>query len=290
MESIKELRVICQTTAKKDVSNYYMRYVSRFFSIYISRILLPLPVHADQVSLAMIVVGVGSTFIFLSPDRGLFLWGALGLQLWYVLDCADGEVARYRFYQRAKEVVVDKTRLSMTGSYWDYLNHYIVHGLSLFLISYGAFRINGDSKWLLVGFTASFFQMLLLAVHDSKSRAFVGKIHKEASGQTVACAKQRSAGTTQASPKRHSPFKWVFMGMHYSCTFPTVMNVITLTAISNLMVRTGGTDLRLGLILYYAVASGIVFICIAARNLSNKRIDRDFEEQFEFRSAKEFLV
>ena len=44
MESIAELRNICQTTAKKDVSNVYMRYVSRFFSIYLTRLILPLPV------------------------------------------------------------------------------------------------------------------------------------------------------------------------------------------------------------------------------------------------------
>ena len=287
METIKELRAICQAPAKKDVSNYYMRYVSRFFSIYPTRILLPLPVSADQVSFVMIAVGVGASFLFLSADRGMFLWGALGLQLWYVLDCVDGEVARYRFYQRAKEVVLDKTRLSMTGSYWDYLNHYIVHGLSLFMISYGFFRMNGNPAWLLVGFTASFFQMLLLVVHDSKSRAFVEKIRKEAVGQIAAQAK-RFSGTAAVSTKHHGPLKWVFISVHYSCTFPTVMNVITLTALFNLIAGPGTTDLRAALVLYYAVAAGVAFTGIAARNLSDKRIDRDFEEQFEFRSVKDF--
>ena len=285
MEKIAELRVICQTTAKKDVSNYYMRYVSRFFSIYLTRLLLPLPVTADQVSFAMIAVGIGASFFFLSADPGMFLWGAAGLQLWYVLDCVDGEVARYRFYQRSKEVVLDKARLSMTGSYWDYLNHYIVHGLSLFTISYGFFRTNGDPAWLLVGFAGSFFQMLLLAVHDSKSRAFVGKIQKEAVGQTVLQIK-RPSGEAAAAPKNHGLPKLAFMAMHYSCTFPTVMNVITLTALFNLLTSPDGSELRPGLILYYALASAIVFAGIAAKNLTNQRIDRDFEGQFEFRSLK----
>lgn len=286
METIKELRVICQAPAKKDVSNYYMRYVSRFFSIYLTRVLLPFPVSADQMSFVMIAVGVGASFFFLSPDPKMFLWGTVGLQLWYVLDCVDGEVARYRFYQRAKEVVLDKTRLSMTGSYWDYLNHYIVHGLSLFMISYGFFRMNGEPEWLLVGFAGSFFQMLLLAVHDSKSRAFVEKIRKEAVGRVAAQAK-RSLETVVPTRKGHSPLKWVFVAMHYSCTFPTVMNVVTLTALFNLITGQGTADLRATLLLYYAFAGGIVFTGIAARNLSDKRIDRDFEEQFEFRSAKD---
>jgi hypothetical protein len=175
----------------------------------------------------------------------------------------------------------------MTGSYWDYLNHYIVHGLSPFMISYGFFRMNGNPEWLIVGFTASFFQMLLLAVHDSKSRAFVEKIRKEAVGRIAAQAK-RSSGTAEVSEKHPGPLKWVFIIMHYSCTFPTVMNVITLIAIFNLVTGPGTTDLRAALVLYYAVASGIAFTGIAANNLSNKKIDRDFEEQFEFRSAKDF--
>ena len=67
MEKIAELRVICQTTAKKDISNVYMRYVCRFFSIYLTRIFLPLGVAADQVSFAMILTGMIGAFYLAMP-------------------------------------------------------------------------------------------------------------------------------------------------------------------------------------------------------------------------------
>ena len=108
MESIAELRKICQSTAKKDKSNVYMRYVSRFFSIYLTRLVLPTRGTPNQVSFTMIVTGVASSFFFLSPHRAIFLLGAFLLQLWYIIDCMDGEVARYRQYQNTQTVITDK--------------------------------------------------------------------------------------------------------------------------------------------------------------------------------------
>jgi len=271
MEKIAELRTICQTTAKKDVSNVYMRYVSRFFSIYVTRLLLPFPITADQVSFAMIVTGVASGFLFMSPEPGAFLKGALCLQLWYILDCVDGEVARYRFYKNMNEVAKDKMQLSMTGAYWDYLNHYIVHGFVPLGISYGLFMQNGETVWLLLGFLASLAQTMLLAVHDTKSRAFVTMIEKETKGSRSVRAKASEGGA--ATPKKkHGPLKWAFIVMHYSCTYPTVMNVITLAALF---------EARAVLVAYYAVASALVFLGLAAKNLFRKGLDREFEGRFE---------
>ena len=76
------------------------------------------------------------------------------------------------------------------------------------------------------------------------------------------------------------------IGLAVLVLIPTVMNAITLTAVLSAILGPGPDDPRKGLILYYATASGIVFAAIAARNLSNKRIDADFEEQFEICAAE----
>ena len=57
METIEELKKICQGTIHKDASNVYMRHVCRPLSIRMTRFLLPTTVTADQVSQAMIAAG-----------------------------------------------------------------------------------------------------------------------------------------------------------------------------------------------------------------------------------------
>ena len=171
-------------------------------------------------------------------------------------------------------------QLAMTGAYWDYLNHYIIHGITPFAIAYGLFIRNGRPAWLLIGFLASLSQTLLLAVHDTKSRAYVEKIRKGAVGGTVAQTKVSLGGG--AAKKKWSPAKWVFVSMHYSCTFPTVMNAVTLTAVLAFIFHDAAGIFREVFLAYYALSSAIVFLGLAAKNLSNQGLDREFEEEFEF--------
>lgn len=280
MESIRELRAICQKTAHQDVTNVYMRFVCRFFSVYITRLLIPTRVTADQVSFAMILTGVLANLFFLGAPRILFLMGAFVLQLWYLLDCVDGEVARYRSYQKNQEIVQEKLDLAMTGAYWDYLNHYIVHGLVPLTASFGVYLSRHHWGWLLVGFVASIAQTLLLAVHDTKSRAFVAKFRKalrSSYGVGLRGMKKGSVGD-QPQEKGWSLPKWIFVVMHYSCTYPTVMNVATIAGLLNCFIRS--VDFRTWFLLYYGMASTMVFLGIAAQNLRNQGLDREFEEEF----------
>ncbi len=287
MESIAELKTICQTTAKKDISNVYMRYVCRSLSIYITRFLIPTQVTADQVSLAMIITGLIANLFFLSSYRFLFFLGTLILQLWYILDCVDGEVARYRAYQKQGEVIKEKMDLPMTGAYWDYLNHYIVHGFLPLSMSFGMYRTHPWLGWFLIGFVASVFQTLLLAVHDTKSRAFIAKIKKASASSYWVRGREKQTeaaeGQEAGGDKKWGPLKWAFVAVHYSCTFPTVMNVATLCALFSVF-RIGGhqADYRVFFLLYYAAASMVVFLALAYKNLKNQGLDREFEGLFAF--------
>jgi len=279
VESIRELKTICQTTAKKDVTNVYMRYVCRSVSIHITRLLIPTNVTADQVSFVMILTGVIANLFFLSPYRIVFLLGTLVLQFWYILDCVDGEIARYRAYQKNQQVVQEKMELQMTGAYWDYLNHYIVHGLVPLTTSFGLYQATKNTGWILIGFVASISQTLLLAVHDAKSRAFVAKIRKMIKSNWVGSRDQETS--PQSNKSQWNFAKWAFVIIHYSCTYPTVMNVATLVAILSVM-RVGGpdSDFRPLFLLYYSLASLTVFLGIATKNLRNHGLDYEFDEHF----------
>ncbi len=280
LESFGELKKICQTTAHKDVTNVYMRFVSRNISIFITRFLIPTPVTADQVSFAMIVMGILASLFFLSSSQAMFVLGALGLQLWYLLDCVDGEIARYRLYQKTGKLVEEKVELPMTGAYWDYLNHYIVHGLAPLTAGFGLFLAYENLAWFLLGFLASISQVMLLAVHDTKSRAFIAKVKKAGQSHWVGLNPKPNKGETQK--KKWGLAKWIFVALHYSTTYPTVMNAALLAGIF---------DLRGFFLVYYALVSPIVFIGLAAKNLRNQGLDREFESEFFLvkRHSKEFV-
>lgn len=284
MESIKELKVICQTTAQKDISNVYMRYICRPISLRITRLLIPTEATPDQVSFAMIITGIISSLVFLIAHPISFLLGALLLQLWYILDCVDGELARYRSYSTNKEVIQDKASLAMTGAYWDYLNHYIVHGLVPLTIAYGLFLKTQNPSWMLVGFAASIFQVLLLAIHDTKCRAYLCKIRKAVPTHVLNIKPPLNKTEAAAEKKKFNLmmfFKLPFVAVHYLATYPSVMNVAALLALLSCL--TGfRSDFRGWFLWFYALGSGIVFLGLAYQLLHDKGLDKDFDKEFYF--------
>lgn len=97
MESIKELRAICQTTRESEIyqMNWFDKNILRKISIYLTKLCLKLGISANQVTLIdfLMVIAAGVFFTFASP--GYWLIGILFFYLYLQIDCVDGEVARY---------------------------------------------------------------------------------------------------------------------------------------------------------------------------------------------------
>ncbi|MBU1706410.1 CDP-alcohol phosphatidyltransferase family protein, partial [bacterium] len=113
MESIKELR---KKIAKSEVDWHTPRHdvIVRRISIYFTWLLLHTPLSANQVTVLQIIVGVIGSLLLIPPNYGWNLLGILLLQFGYVLDCCDGEVARYR------------KQSSVGGVFLDLIGHEIV--------------------------------------------------------------------------------------------------------------------------------------------------------------------
>src|SRR3989344_2995483 len=108
MESIKELRVKLQT----NVLGHPI--LQRVLSIYVTRVFLAMNITANQVSAAMIVVGVISGVVIAFG----YIWtGLVLIYLSLLLDAVDGEIARYRKV------------FSLRGIYLDLVNHLVVFGV-----------------------------------------------------------------------------------------------------------------------------------------------------------------
>ncbi len=274
MESIAELRKICQTTAKKDKSNVYMRYVCRFLSIYGTRLLLPTKITANQVSVAMIAAGFISCFFFLSDSPALFALGAFLLQIWYLIDCMDGEVARYRHYQATGSVVIDKRQSSLTGLYYDMINHYIVNFLVPSTIGFGLFQATGHAGWILLGLLGALAQVLMLAMHDAQSRAILAHLKKYARVEPVSEKQETGSG----ADKSRSPVHVAFMTVHYLMTYPSVMNLAGIAAILNFLLP--AFEWRIPLLLLLSLGTAVVSAVLIGRILKNQMVDKELHASF----------
>ena len=124
----------------------------RRISLRVTRLLVATPLSANAVTFLMIPTGLLAAFVLSLPGLVAALGAALLAQLWLLLDCCDGEVARWR------------RTFSPKGPYLDALGHYTIEaGLPAAL----GIRADGgwDSigGWTALGLTVSVLVLMLKA-------------------------------------------------------------------------------------------------------------------------------
>ena len=147
VESIAELRTICQASKKKASTTLFC---ARFktVSIYITKVLLYTPVTANQVSVLRVLVGIGAGVLFVFGSYWYSIAGALVLFLSYALDFVDGEIARYR------------GTTSVKGEYYDDLGHDIIYPVLFICMSFGVYRNFHDVLIFAFGCSAALAYLL----------------------------------------------------------------------------------------------------------------------------------
>ena len=133
MSTIKEMRQICQ-----NFSEIYSKYFSSLISIYITKLIAMTAITPNQVTIAMTFVGMIGGILFVFGDNLLFVIGSLCFVFLNILDCVDGELARY------------KNRCSEFGKYLDAIGHYIIDSFMLLGCAVGLFNLH--NSWLLFYF------------------------------------------------------------------------------------------------------------------------------------------
>jgi len=148
--SIAELRAVCQPPAvvgRRSDEHWAGRLYMRGVSIHVTRVFVGWGFTADAVTISMLAVGlIGAAALFIGG-----VWPAvtamLAVQAYLLLDCVDGEVARWRQTESAR------------GVYLDRISHYLVE--SLLLIGLGWRVGQGDRGiWLAVGLGAAIAVLL----------------------------------------------------------------------------------------------------------------------------------
>jgi len=165
--SIAELRAATQPEsifARNSGEHWAGRLYVRRFSPYVTRRLVPTRVTPNAVTWAMIAVGVLAAAVLTLPGVLAALAAALLIQCQILLDCVDGELARWR------------RQFSPAGIYLDRLAHFLTEAALPI-----ALGIRADGGWdelggytmlgLLAAVLALLVRMEIVLVHVARAEA-----------------------------------------------------------------------------------------------------------------------
>ncbi len=108
MDSLRQYKQKVYSNEKK-LSDPYLSRFYRHFSLPLSHLLCRTSVTPNQITLLQIFAGLYGCYLVYSPlNQFSFFWGVAILHLAYVLDCVDGEIARYKNMQSIQGVFLDK--------------------------------------------------------------------------------------------------------------------------------------------------------------------------------------
>jgi len=160
MESWKEF----SKKIEKDQTDLKADWYGRFFvwkiSAPITYLLVRTPISANQVTVIQEIIGTIGAIMLAVPSIKIMLLGIFLIQFGFILDCVDGEVARY------------KGQSSVRGVFLDLIGHQIVIPFYIFFTSLGVFIRTGQIDALIVGFLGALFiipteRLALLSVINS---------------------------------------------------------------------------------------------------------------------------
>jgi len=114
-EEIKEARRIAQAPRIAKGEDWYSQNFTRFFSIYLSHFFWRIGISANSVTIWMGIICLLGSVAFVFNNIWMVAIGGGLWQLWYILDCVDGEVSRLN------------NKTSLLGEYLDRLSHIFIN-------------------------------------------------------------------------------------------------------------------------------------------------------------------
>lgn len=142
--SIDELRAVAQPPGlleRRSAEHWAGRLYMRRISLHTTRLLASTRITPNALTLAMIVVGLIAAGMLSLPGIWLALAAAVGVQVYLLLDCVDGELARWRRITSA------------AGVYLDRLGHHVVE--AALVVALGVRAAGGPTApidgWMLLG-------------------------------------------------------------------------------------------------------------------------------------------
>ncbi len=166
---IRELEAICggegrDPEAPRDFRNAYAVLIRRL-SIRITWLLLHTRMSANTVTIAGILIGVAGALMLACNQFWVLVAGLGLLQLSFVVDFSDGEIARYR-------AQTGGVATNAGGAYLDWLGHYYVPAIAIGALAWGAYTQSGHD-WLLLGALIAILSVLRVS-YSARDHVLLG--------------------------------------------------------------------------------------------------------------------
>lgn len=163
---------------KKTVEAIYGRIIPvRKLSYIVTIPFLKLNVSAFQVSILSILCSVLAAVFIASPNRFLTIIGVILVPIWHLLDCVDGNIARYKktssFYGEAVDAI---------SGYYMYAFLPIALGIASYNVDSSYFGLDKHT-FLILGGLASISNLLMRLIHQKY--AFVSQKQEQKTGMHI---------------------------------------------------------------------------------------------------------
>lgn len=252
--SLEELRRRClkPNYDTRSWNIWYARAVTHQLSVRLVGRLAKTPITPNHVTLIATTLGVLAALIFSGGSPIALLIGACVLELYYVFDAVDGQLARLR------------GQASLTGAYFDWVTNYLVHPAVFLGLGWGQFVAYGDEIDLLAGAVAAvgIVSVSLVTLCEERLRL------------QVAASSRRRDDAEVEEPGTGDPLKQAFVLLHGLCTYPPIMNAITLTALIGLMWPWWGDLAPMEwLVRVYSVALVVVWLVKVGHVVGSRALD-----------------
>ena len=242
------------------------RRISRPAALRITRVVAPWGVSANMATVVAWACAVAAAASFGWGTITGWLTGAALLQLWYLLDHVDGQLARLH------------GTASLDGVQLDYLMHHTVNVVVPLGIGWGLFARTAEPMWWLCAAAWGLSLLVLGVHHDARYKAFVQRLKiLQGTLQVV------GGGGFQSRPQPPMPrelCKLVGWSVRKACEGHVVMNTLTSLAIATWFL--GDEDLSLArwyLALATVTASGLA-VWTLGRSQRQQACEQEFAAWF----------
>jgi phosphatidylserine synthase len=123
--------------ANRANDGFFSVFVLRRFSKLLTWMAVKIGATPNQVTLASFAIGLYAAFLFAQGDTWSLIWGAVLFQVSIIVDCVDGELARYT------------RKFSELGAWLDAITDRVKEYAVFLGLAHGAFVHNGQNLWVL---------------------------------------------------------------------------------------------------------------------------------------------
>ncbi|HLA83759.1 MAG TPA: CDP-alcohol phosphatidyltransferase family protein [Thermoguttaceae bacterium] len=264
--TLAELERDCQKPDYRRLGNWMARRVTRPAALRVTWVVAPWGLSANGATLLAWSCGVGAALALARGTPGSWLAAAALLQLWYLLDHVDGQLARLRGTS------------SLDGVQLDFLMHHTMNLIVPLGAGHGAFVASGEPVWLWVGATWGIASLLITLHHDARYKTFITRLKRFRGLLEV----HGGAGDRPVPPPRvpRHAARLAAWAARKMCETHVVMNVLSILAVTAWLAGDSRLWLGRGYLTLVAVLSVGVAAVTLVRSQHAQAAEREFAAWF----------